>query len=249
MAQPNFIPKPFAVNGDKNTIPESTTAGAASWQLGFPPITALPLGAGGVAPDRKDFNAVLYALSAHAVFMQTGGVWTYDAQQSYAPPALVYDDSDDNLYFCVGANGPNGTVMAPHSDTTGQYWQKMPWGDMTWLFEPIPTRTGDTTFTVSGDARDKFPMGKLLRFNSSDAYLCRVFGSPVYGSGLTTVTVWFDNANNVIPSPITRLERSRLIPEATARGVALVTTTQYTEDQIMKLLQSHCYSSVTIKGA
>ena len=247
MAQPDFIPSPFAVNGDRNTLPDSSVS-AASWDDGFPAVTAMPLGAGGVAPDRKDFNAILYVLSQFAFFAQTGGLWTYSATQEYTPPALVYDATDGNLYVCVAANGPSGTVIAPNADATGQYWKAVPLDGVSWINDPIPTRASDNTFTVSGDQTGTYPMGKLLRFNGDDAYLCRVLGAPVYGSEITTVTVWFD-VQTTIPASITKLERSPLIPEATARGVALVTTTQYTEDQITKLLQSHCYSSVTIKGS
>ena len=247
MAQPNFIPSPFAVNGDRNTLPESSVS-AASWDDGFPAVTAMPLGAGGVAPDRKDFNAILYVLSLFAYFAQTGGLWTYSATQEYTPPALIYDATDGNLYVCVAANGPSGTVIAPNADATGQYWKAVPLDGVSWINDPIPTRASDNTFTVSGDQTGTYPMGKLLRFNGDDAYLCRVLGAPVYGSEITTVTVWFD-VQTTIPASITKLERSPLIPESTARGVALVTTTQYTEDEITKLLQSHCYSSVTIKGS
>lgn len=118
-----------------------------------------------------------------------------------------------------------------------------------WLVEnETAARTGDDTFTLTGDRSADYPMGKLLRFNSSDTYKCRVLGSPSVSDGVTRVTIWFD-VKTVIPASIMKIERSMQPPDITARGVALVTTTQYTEDQISKLIQSHCYSSVTIKGA
>ena len=247
MAQPDFIPSPFAANGDRNTLPESSVS-AASWDDGFPAVTAMPLGAGGVAPDRKDFNAILYVLSLFAYFAQTGGLWTYSATQEYTPPALIYDATDGNLYVCVAANGPSGTTIAPNADTTGQYWKKLPLEGVSWLNAPVPTRASDNTFTVTGDQTAAYPMGKLLRFNGDDAYICRVLGAPVYGSNLTTVTVWFDVATT-IPASITQFEVSPLSPIDTARGVELITSTQYDEDQITELLQSHCYSAITIEKA
>ena len=247
MAQPDFIPKPFAVNGDRNTLPDNSVS-AASWDDGFPAVTSMPLGAGGVAPDRKDFNAILYVLSQFAFFAQTGGLWTYSATQEYAPPALIYDATDGNLYVCVAANGPSGTTIAPNADTTGAYWQRFPVGQIKWLNAPIPTRASDNTFTVTGDQTAAYPMGKLLRFNADDAYICRVLGAPAYGSNLTTVTVWFDVATT-IPASITQFEVSPLSPIDTARGVELITSTQYDEDQITELLQSHCYSAITITDA
>lgn len=247
MAQPNFIPEPFAVNGDKNTIPESTTAGAASWRLGFPPITALPLGAGGVAPDRKDFNAVLYALSASAVFSQAGGIWTYSSTIDYAPPALIYSDVDDTFYICVAANGPSGTTMAPSSDLTGAYWQPVPLGEIQWVNQAIPTRTGNTTITLTGDQRAAFPIGKRLRFNGSNSYLCRVYGNPSYSGGQTTINVWFDVSSTVVPSSITQFEASALMPQDTANGGGLITST-LAASTITLLIQSFCFGSVLLTG-
>lgn len=122
MAQPtNLFPQPFADSGDKNIIPvSSATSGAATLPAGFPPITSLPLEAGGVAPTRQDFNGVLYMLSAIACWTQAGGLWTYSATTNYEPPAFV--SQNGALYWCKAANGPSGTVIAPASDTTGAYW-------------------------------------------------------------------------------------------------------------------------------
>ena len=51
-------------SGDANTIPQNTPAGTgeASFEDGFPPITQVPIGAGGQAPDRKDFNGLFKIL-------------------------------------------------------------------------------------------------------------------------------------------------------------------------------------------
>lgn len=122
MAQPtNLFPQPFADSGDKNIIPvSSATSGAATLPAGFPPITSLPLEAGGVAPTRQDFNGVLYMLSAIACWTQAGGLWTYSATTNYEPPSFV--SQNGALYWCKAANGPSGTVKAPASDTAGTYW-------------------------------------------------------------------------------------------------------------------------------
>ena len=122
MAQPtNLFPQPFADSGDKNIIPvSSATTGAATLPAGFPPITSLPLEAGGVAPTRQDFNGVLYMLSAIACWTQAGGLWTYSATTNYEPPCFT--SQNGALYWCKSANGPSGTVKAPASDTAGTYW-------------------------------------------------------------------------------------------------------------------------------
>ena len=57
---PATLARPFAESGDKANIPDTTsTAGVASLSEGFPPVTQLPLSAGGIPPRRLDFNGVL----------------------------------------------------------------------------------------------------------------------------------------------------------------------------------------------
>ena len=115
MAQPDFIPRPFAENGDKNTIQDTTTvAGQASWSAGFPPITSTPPAQGGIAPTRPNFNGIFNALSKFAFYFQQGGIMSYSNTQDYEPPAWVYDETDDAYYFCIQANGVSSTVISPH---------------------------------------------------------------------------------------------------------------------------------------
>lgn len=81
MQNPTLIATPFAENGDKNTIPESVGAEPqnATMQTGFPPITQEKISAGGIPPERNDFNGILNALSQHTVFLNKGGRYKYDA--------------------------------------------------------------------------------------------------------------------------------------------------------------------------
>ena len=63
---PTLLTMPIAENGQKNTIPATQAAagdGLLSQSTGFPPETALPLGAGGKAPTREDFNGAFNFLS------------------------------------------------------------------------------------------------------------------------------------------------------------------------------------------
>ncbi|MCQ4765084.1 hypothetical protein [Cloacibacillus evryensis] len=102
------------------------------------------------------------------------------------------------------------------------------------------TRAGTAAFTLAGDQRTRFPRGKLLRFNSSDAYICRVFGDPTYASGETTVAVWFDTADTEIPAAISVLERHTFHPMATASAAPLSGGADAAT--ITKLIQSYCCS-------
>ncbi|MGF6444405.1 phage tail protein [Paraburkholderia youngii] len=80
--KPTLVTLPFAVNGIRNEIPEESqagvVAGAASLNDGFPSSTMLPKTQGGVPPDGKDFNGILFLLSAVARWTQAGGSFIYD---------------------------------------------------------------------------------------------------------------------------------------------------------------------------
>ena len=138
--QPNFIPSAFAASGDKNTIPASDGGtGAASFAAGFPPKAALPLNAGGVAPDRKDFNGIFNILSQFAEFQQSGGTFGYSATQDYTKGAVVTDGSTGALYVCILANGP-GTSAGVKALTNASYWRR--------LMDSSTVMTGATSSTA-----------------------------------------------------------------------------------------------------
>ena len=112
----------LVVNGDTNVIPQSTPAGsgALSFDDGFPQITQVPLGAGGIAPDRKDFNAVMKLLGDAVFFMQNGGFWSYNPLFDYAVGRVVLY-TDGFLYQCIQANG----TLDPKAPTDSAYWQRI----------------------------------------------------------------------------------------------------------------------------
>ena len=89
--QPILMKIPFAQNGAKATIPETTTSlGVASLSQGFPTETQLPLADGGVPPRRIDVNGALYMLSTFAIYMQTGGKFTWSIELAYVVTCIVY---------------------------------------------------------------------------------------------------------------------------------------------------------------
>lgn len=119
--QPSFLPSAFAASGDKNSIPSADPGtGAASFAQGFPVLTAIPLISGGKAPDRKDFNGILYTLSQFALFAQAGGTFTYSNTQVYDKGAIVNNGSG-SLYVCIAQNGP-GTSAGVKALTNSSYW-------------------------------------------------------------------------------------------------------------------------------
>lgn len=118
--QPTLIPMPFAQNGNKNTIPENGTEGKgdASFSLGFPQITEMPLSIGGLPPSRKDFNGIFNLLSMFAFFGQSGGKFAWSNKLNYAPPAVIYHNGV--LWWCVKENGTDTVVKEPGTDNA--YW-------------------------------------------------------------------------------------------------------------------------------
>lgn len=117
--QPSLMKIPFAQNGAKATIPETTTSlGVASLSQGFPTETQLPIADGGVPPRRVDVNGALYMLSMFAMYQQTGGKFTWSSELDYDVPCIIYHNS--NLWWCVQANGLSTNIVEP--GTNRAYW-------------------------------------------------------------------------------------------------------------------------------
>lgn len=119
--------KQLVNSGDANTIPDDTTAGTGdfSFEEGFPQITQIPLGAGGIAPDRKDFNGVFKILGAWIYYAQNGGVPTFSSSYDYVKGRVILY-TDGNIYKCKQPCGASSTVVTPDSvdpDYLGSdYW-------------------------------------------------------------------------------------------------------------------------------
>ena len=120
---PSIITIPWAANGQKATIPNATeAAGRASWPVGFPEVNALPLAAGGIPPNYLDFQGVLYALSVHAMYGQTGAPYAWQNSLDYPVGAKVMG-SNGVEYTAVAASGPDsGGATDPTTDTTNSKW-------------------------------------------------------------------------------------------------------------------------------
>ena len=134
-AIPQIMPMPIAGNGDRRDIPEQTPVGSnqLSFQSGFPSITSTPLAAGGVPPQREDFNAAYNLLSQHVFFQQSGGVYPWQgagngfAGLNYLAGAHVLG-SDGKEYVALKASGPDvtgdGGMVGPKNPVAdgGTYW-------------------------------------------------------------------------------------------------------------------------------
>lgn len=103
---PKFFQKAFAENGGKQDVPFTgdNSDGRASYDLGFPPVTRVPIVAGGIPPFGTDFNGVLYDLSQAIQYSQSGVSFPFNqdfatAIGGYEIGAIVSDASNKSLLW------------------------------------------------------------------------------------------------------------------------------------------------------
>lgn len=122
---PEYISEAFGINaavGDRNTIPETTVnTQRASFSLGFPPLTMTPVVAGGKPMLGPDMNGILYMLSSHAVYLQSGQPYRYSADVAakiggYAVGTMLGSTDGAVVWYNKTANN------ASNPDTGGAGW-------------------------------------------------------------------------------------------------------------------------------
>jgi hypothetical protein len=122
---PPSLVQAFALIGDRNTVPivPSPTPGQASFDLGFPPATMTDPTAGGIPPDGKDLNGILYMMSAHIAWLAAGGQYHFNAnvvtvQGGYGIGQILQSAVTPELFFI---NFVAGNTNNPDSVITGWY--------------------------------------------------------------------------------------------------------------------------------
>lgn len=139
---PGKLPIPFAssaAGGYIRAIPTSSligvTDGAASLTDGFVPLNATPIGAGGVPPDIKDMNGILFEVSGWSRWQAAGGPVSFDAGfaaaiggypqgaflQSPASPGVFYvSTADSNATDPEGVGAANWITVVPVPATNAE---------------------------------------------------------------------------------------------------------------------------------
>lgn len=115
---------PFASGGDKTVIPAQNSGnGRANLTTGFPVETQLPIQAGGLPPNRLDFNGIFNMITSFCWWMQSGGQWEWRNTLDYKAPAIVFRSG--KTYFAVTESGPGTSagMKDPATDTAGTYWK------------------------------------------------------------------------------------------------------------------------------
>lgn len=124
-----LIPRVWASGGStQNPIPETATGtNRASFQEGWPVLTATPVADGGIPPNRLDFNGLGTMLTAYAYAMQQGQYITYSSTVAnkiggYPLGAVLWyikDGAPQYLVQSIVANNTNSDL----TDTTA--WQPL----------------------------------------------------------------------------------------------------------------------------
>lgn len=164
--QPPVIPEPFANNADPafiTDIPDTTvTAGRASYDLGFPPLTMQPVGGGGKPPFGQDMNGILFALSSHDFYVQAGQLFLFSSDVStaiggYAVGTLLGSTDGRTVWF----NTADANTTDPDGGSAAGWVSLFSSG-----FQPFTGLTGGTlTLTATQAARKVITLAGVLTAN------------------------------------------------------------------------------------
>lgn len=178
---PSFFTLPFASSagaGFIRTIPQASQIGiqngAASLTDGFPPLTFLPVNAGGVPPFGQDMNGLLNQISAGVQWEQVGG------QPAY------------NTTYAISIGGyPNGAVLQS-ADGTG-FWRSTVDNNKTNPDAGPASFTGSisgTTLTVTAVASGTVQVGQTISGTGiTVGTQITALGTGTGGNGTYTVSV------------------------------------------------------------
>ena len=132
----------------------------------FPAIYQLALSAGGKAPERTTFNALLKMIMERLYFYERGGVYSYDATADYPAGAVVgYSGS---LYLALKDNGEGTDAGAVQPDADGEVWQRLETAaDLAKvLLGYLPVATAESDYLKKTDASDTY----LSKSDAEDTY-------------------------------------------------------------------------------
>lgn len=128
LSAPTQLTLAFAQNGVFTPIPNASqitiTPGAASYNDGFPPVTRIPVAAGGTPPYGEDMNGILNALSTSVQWCQAGAGYIFSAAFAAAvggyPIGAVVQASDGLGHWM---NTLSGNTSNPETAATPNNWQ------------------------------------------------------------------------------------------------------------------------------
>jgi hypothetical protein len=122
-------------------------------------VTAIPVGSGGKAPKREDFNGAFNMLSNIAFYAQKGWIFQWDGGQTYYAGCIVRYSG--NLYECTA---DVTSTTAPSSDTS--HWSKYnitPGTTYAPINSPAFTGTPTAPTPTSGDNSTKIATTEFVQ--------------------------------------------------------------------------------------
>lgn len=134
LTQPTLLLKPFAENGDRNSIPVTNTDASnpqrADLTNGFPEITSEDPDDMGLPPERADVNGLGYLTTTYDYFYQAGGTFTYNATVANAiggyplNARLWYTDGSGNTTVLRSNKANNSDNFLTTPSYIGTSWIK-----------------------------------------------------------------------------------------------------------------------------
>ncbi len=127
---PKLMPVPFGVNGPREEIRDESLAGKpfASYSDGFPPITMLMKQAGGLPPQGKDMNQILFELASGQRWSNAGAGYKFnatfsDAVGGYPKGAQLLSNDGTKVYVSTKDDNKTDFNASPGPDwvTLGDY--------------------------------------------------------------------------------------------------------------------------------
>lgn len=130
--KPTFLPSAIAVEGDIRDIPAETPVNTnrLSYKDGFPVTTEKPYDAGGLPPNRRDFNAFLKLITEHIHALQSGMVYDWNGTLHYPVGCHVLREEIEYVAVkesgtdTVGAKDPK-EYNTDNQPPDNQYWVNM----------------------------------------------------------------------------------------------------------------------------
>lgn len=149
---PDIILEPFGVSADVSdiTVPIPVDSqipidpARASFETGFPPINFQDQTAGGIPPDGRDFNGIMFMITAYCAWIQGGGQFQFsqdfsDANGGYGRNIILQSAINPSTFFF---NTSAGNTNDPDVTPTG------------WIsYSPISAPTGIQAATLTAGAQ------------------------------------------------------------------------------------------------
>ena len=188
---PAKFPVPWASSaaaGFTRAIPTTPTAqaGAASLQLGFPPLTFTDVSAGGVFPFGEDENGILNQITAWSQWQNAGATVGYDSVFStaiggYPSGAILYAAAGNAWWLSTADNNTSDP------DTGGANWQLITDG-LTYAGNPnsyvagVSPVNGFLTNSILWDSTNKLLWLCTTTGNAAGAVWTQITSSAAYGT-------------------------------------------------------------------